>query len=241
MKHIKSFKLFESSNNDTLYIFDFDDTIVDSPRFQELVIRQLRGRKTKSVEFLLRKSLELIGKSVDDLIIDNSRIYILDAKREIEVNGNWKRVDDRVYLVTPENFYYSAMSFPDSKKRVTTFGDLYKSVKNKAIITARNNELHHTIEDYLEHLGLGLPNWGLFCFDGEDDLSENISIWKAEVAVNLIRDSGFKVVKFYDDKPENVDFLVDLVRKELPDVDIEGINVEPIEMSYLENYSNLPS
>jgi len=233
MKYLKSFKIFESSNDDILYIFDFDDTIVDSPRFQELVIRNLKNNnKTRSVDYLLRKSLEMIGKSIDDLIIDDSRIYISDPDKNIKINGNWKRFDDRVYLVSPENFYYSAMSFPDSKKRVTQFGELYKVVKNKAIITARNIELVDTIADYLDYLGLGQPNWGLFCFDGDDDSSENIAIWKAQVAVDLIIDSGFNKVKFYDDKPENVSYLVNLIRKELPHIDIEGINVEPIEMSY---------
>ena len=42
MKHLRSFKLFENKEEETLHIFDFDDTIVDSPSFEELAIEYLK-------------------------------------------------------------------------------------------------------------------------------------------------------------------------------------------------------
>ena len=41
MKYLKLYEDFKQSD-DTLYIFDFDDTLVDSPEFEELAIKYLK-------------------------------------------------------------------------------------------------------------------------------------------------------------------------------------------------------
>jgi hydroxymethylpyrimidine pyrophosphatase-like HAD family hydrolase len=101
---------------------------------------------------------------------------------------------------------------------------LYKKVLNKSIVTGRPKETMRKVEGYLKKFGLQNPNWGLFCspHGKNEDL---IPGWKAETIVRLLKESGFKIAKFYDDKPDWVDTVVKAVESELPDVDFEGITV----------------
>ena len=69
---IDNFKDFNS--NSTLYIFDFDHTLVDTPNFNDLVIQYL----SEDVSSLLNNSLKIIGKNISDLNVENGRIYIDD-------------------------------------------------------------------------------------------------------------------------------------------------------------------
>jgi hypothetical protein len=125
MKHILTYNLFESkSDDDTLFIFDFDDTIVDSPRFEELAINYLRENVTTKT--LVNRSLKQIGKKKEDIKIENGRLYVNDPNSEIEVTGDWVRKKDRVYMVAPDKFYYLEESFPDKLTKLSAF---YKKVK----------------------------------------------------------------------------------------------------------------
>ena len=83
MKYLKLYEDFKQSD-DTLYIFDFDDTLVDSPEFEELAIKYLKEDVT--IAGLLDKSVGLIGKSIKDLEIENGRLYIPDPNNEIKIN-----------------------------------------------------------------------------------------------------------------------------------------------------------
>ena len=231
MIHLKSFKLFESeSNDDTLYIFDFDDTIVDSPRFEELAINYLR--ENVSVKTLVNRSLKKIGKKKEDVKIENGRIYINDPNSEIEVKGDWVRKKGRVYMVAPDKFYYLEESFPD---KLTELSSLYKKVKNKAIVTARIKTVKKLVEKYLDKLELGQPNWGLLMYPLRDETPDRVATWKAKTIVKLIKESGFKKAEFFDDKSKTVNAVVKLVKEKLPDIEFKGHKVKSPEMTYIYN------
>lgn len=218
MKYLKLFENFE--NEDILYIFDFDDTLVNSPGFEELAIRYLTENLT--IEDLLKRSLNFVNKQKSDLKIENGRIYVEDPNQQIEPKGNWVRKGQRVYMVTPNIFHFLDISLPSNTKELS---ELYKQVKNKAIVTGRMVDLKSKVIESLDKLGLELPNHGLFCYPSKDDRTDRVAEWKAKTIVKLIRDTGFKKAKFYDDKPKWVKRVVMEVRKELPDVDFEGIRV----------------
>ncbi len=218
--------------NDTLYIFDFDDTIVDSPRFEELAIKYLKEDVT--IKGLLKNSVNLINKEIEDLKIEHGRLYIDDPNFEINIKGNWVRKKSRVYLVAPDKFYYSNISFPN---KLTELSNLYKSVKNKAIVTARNKTLENQVKKYLNELGLEYPNIGLFMYPTKD--SSKVADWKAKTIVNLIKETGFKKVNFYDDKSKIVNAVEKLVKSELPNIEFKGFKVKSTEMSYLKESINI--
>lgn len=229
MKHLISYNLFESnSSGETLYIFDFDDTIVDSPRFEELAINYLREGVT--VKTLVDRSLKQIGVTKDDVKIEHGRLYVNDPDSKIEVKGNWVRKKGRVYLVAPDKFYYLEESFPD---KLTPLAKKYKSVKNKAIVTARIKTVRNLLEKYLDNLGLGQPNHGLFMYPTKDEDGSKVAAWKAKTIVKLIKDTGFKKVEYFDDKSKIVNAVVKAVKDQLPDVDFVGHKVKALEMTYL--------
>lgn len=218
---IKKFDEFiEHVNPDAvLWIFDFDNTLVETPRFEELAIEYLR----ESIGPILKRSVSQIGKSINDLKIENGRIYVPDPSNEIDVNGDWVRKGKRVYLVAPATFNLTDLSLPKKTKELSL---LYKSVKNKAIVTGRMNRIRGKIEKTLDDFGLEQPNYGLFCYPNRDEISDRVAVWKAKTIVKLIEDSGFKTVKFYDDNSKWVNRVTKEVRKELPDIKWEGIKVK---------------
>ncbi len=218
MRYLKLFESFQDS--ETLYIFDFDDTLVHSPSFEELAIEYLTENITTSD--LINKSLSFVNKQKSDLRIENGRIYIEDPNQQIESKGNWVRKGTRLYMVTPNVYHFLDISMPTKTKELS---ELYMKVPNKSIVTGRMVDLKGKVEESLIEFGLELPNYGLFCFPSKDDNSQRVAEWKATTIVKLLKDTGFKRAKFYDDKPKWVKRVVMEVKKELPNVDFEGIRV----------------
>ena len=218
MKYLKLFENFQES--DTLYIFDFDNTLVDSPSYEELAIEYLTENTT--IGDLIRRSLNFVNKQKSDLRIENGRIYIEDPNQTIEPKGNWVRKGLRLYMVTPNVYHFLDLSLPIQVKQLA---ELYTQVQNKSIVTGRMVDLKEKVKESLQKFGLELPNYGLFCYPSKDDRTDRVAEWKAKTIVQLLKDTGFKKAKFYDDKPKWVKRVVLEVRKELPDVEFEGVRV----------------
>jgi hypothetical protein len=218
MKYLKLFENFQE--DDVLYIFDFDDTIVDTPSFEELAIQYLT--ENQNIGDLIKRSLQFVNKEQKDLKIENGRIYVEDPNQTIEPKGNWVRKGLRVYMVTPNVYHFLDISLPTKVKELS---ELYKQVQNKAIVTGRMVDLKEKVIESLEKFGLELPNHGLFCYPSKDDRTDRVAEWKGKTIVQLLKDTGFKKAKFYDDKPKWVKKVVTSVRTELPEVEFEGIRV----------------
>ena len=218
MKYLKLFENFQK--DDTLYIFDFDDTLVHSPSFEELAIQYLT--ENQNIGDLIKRSLHFVNKEQKDLKIENGRIYVEDPNQTIEPKGNWVRKGLRVYMVTPNVYHFLDISLPTKVKELS---ELYKQVQNKAIVTGRMVDLKEKVIESLEKFGLELPNHGLFCYPSKDDKTERVAEWKAKTIVQLLKDTGFQKAKFYDDKPKWVKKVVSEVKRDLPEVEFEGIRV----------------
>lgn len=222
MRYLKLFENFQES--ETLYIFDFDDTLAESPSFEELVIRYLSGENLPEVERLVSRSLLHLSKPLDTpLIIENGKIYIEDKLGILIPKGNWVKKGIGLKMIPPNIFHSLDISFPTTKKESIT--QIYDRVSNKAIVTGRMLKLKDKVVESLERLEIGKPNYGLFCFPSKDDSSDRVAEWKAKTIVGLIRDNGFKKAKFFDDNPKWVRKVIQEVTKELPDVNFEGIRI----------------
>lgn len=213
---IKNYNEFTSEN--VLYIFDFDDTLVNSPSFDELAINYLKEDIT--IKDLLNQSINRVGVTLDDLKWQDGRIYVLDPNKELKEFGNWVRKGDRLYMFTPNAFHLSDLSLPSKLKELS---ELYKSVENKCIVTAREESLRNKITRTLLDLGLELPKYGLHMAPVG---TKNAGHWKGERIVEIINETGFQKAIFYDDNAKYIKRATKVVREKLPDFDFTPIKVK---------------
>jgi hypothetical protein len=213
---IKNYNEFTSEN--VLYIFDFDDTLVNSPSFDELAINYLKEDIT--IKDLLNQSINRVGVTLDDLKWQDGRIYVLDPNKELKEFGNWVRKGDRLYMFTPNAFHLSDLSLPSTLKELS---ELYKSVENKCIVTAREESLRNKITRTLLDLGLELPKYGLHMAPVG---TKNAGHWKGERIVEIINETGFQKAIFYDDNAKYIKRATKVVREKLPNFDFTPIKVK---------------
>jgi hypothetical protein len=213
---IKNYNEFTSEN--VLYIFDFDDTLVNSPSFEELAIEYLKEDIT--IKDLLNQSVNRIGVSLDDLKWQDGRIYILDPEQKYKEYANWVRKGDRLYMFSPNSFHTADISLPSSLK--TEISDLYNSVENKCIVTAREESLRDKITKTLLDLGLKLPKYGLHMAPVG---TKNAGHWKGERIVEIINETGFQKAIFYDDNQKYIKRATKVIKEKLPNLDFKTIKV----------------
>ena len=213
---IKNYNKF--TNENILYIFDFDDTLVNSPSFDELAINYLKEDIT--IKDLLNQSVNRIGVTLDDLIWQDGRVYILDPNKELREFGNWIRKGDRLYMFTPHAFHLSNLSLPETLKELS---ELYKSVENKCIVTARQEPLRNKITKTLLDLGLELPKYGLHMAPVG---TKNAGYWKGEKIVEIVNKTGFQKAIFYDDNIKYIKRATKVVKEKLPNFDFTPVKVK---------------
>lgn len=216
MTKIKNYT--EYTNQDVLYIFDFDDTLVNTPSFEELAIQFLKEDVT--IKDLLNQSVNRIGVSLSDLKWQDGRIYVMDINRQLKEFGNWVRKGDRMYMFSPDLFHVSDISLPKDLKELS---ELYKSVENKCIVTAREESIRNKITTKLLELGLELPKYGLHMAPVG---TKNAGHWKGEKIVEILKETGFKKAIFYDDNARYIKRATKVVREKIPNFDFISIKVK---------------
>jgi hypothetical protein len=201
----------------TLYVFDFDDTLVDSPRFEDTILKYLKEEYTS--KDLLRISLERSGCKISDLRWENGRIFVFDPNKIFREYGNWKRKGDRLYLLSPNIFSKIDDSLP---KKLKPTVDIYKSVENNCIITARPESIRDKITKVLVDLGLDYPKYGLHMLP---DKIKNAGHWKGEKIVEIVKETGHNKVIFYDDNSKYLSKATKVIKNKIPNLDWNPIKV----------------
>jgi len=215
MTKIKNYT--EYTNQDVLYIFDFDDTLVNTPSFEDLAIQFLKEDVT--IKDLLNQSVNRIGVSLNDLKWMDGRIYVMDINRQLKEFGNWVRKGDRMYMFSPDLFHVSDISLPKELKELS---ELYKSVDNKCIVTAREESIRSKITNKLLELGLELPKYGLHMAPVG---TKNAGHWKGEKIVEILKETGFQKAIFYDDNARYIKRATKVVREKMPDIQFKPVKV----------------
>ena len=220
MKKIKKFNEFKVES--VFYIFDFDDTLVETPDFEELAIEYLKEDVT--ISDLLKKCTDEINISDNKLKWQDNRIYFEDPKFSFDINPNskyWVRKGNRVYLLSPNEFSLSDISLPSETKELK---ELYNSVENKCIVTARPEIIRNKIIDSLKRLGFQDPKFGLHMYPHLNH--RNAGEWKGHKIVEILNDTGFKSAIFYDDNPRYIKKARKVIDQELPGFDIKYVKVQ---------------
>jgi hypothetical protein len=206
-----------SIDQQTLYVFDFDDTLVVSPRYEDIAIKFLNENLT--VKDLLDRAIKRIGIDKSKLRVQDKRIFIEDPNKIYQEQKDWVRKGNRLYLVQPDEFSYLDESLPKQTKELV---NLYKSVKDKCIVTARPESMRDKIESVLNQFGLEEPKWGLHM---APDGKINAGKWKGEKIVELVNTTGFQNVIFYDDNSKYIRGAKKVVQEKLPNLNFKCIKV----------------
>ncbi len=201
----------------TLYVFDFDDTLVVTPRYEDIAIKFLNENLT--VRDLLDRAIKRIGVTKEKLKVQDRRIFIEDPQRIYQEQKDWVRKGNRLYLVQPDEFSYLDESLPKQTKELV---NLYKSVEDKCIVTARPESMRDKIENVLNQFGLEIPKWGLHM---APDGKINAGKWKGEKIVDLVETTGFQNVIFYDDNSKYIRGAKKVIQEELPNLNFKCVKV----------------
>ena len=216
MVKIDKFNEFDIENN-TLYVFDFDDTLMVTPRYEDIAIKFLNENLT--VKDLLDRAVKRIGITKDKLKVQDRRIFVDDPNKIYKEEKDWVRKGNRLYLVQPDEFSYLDESLPTKLKELAS---LYKSVEDKCIVTARPQRMRNKIESVLKQFGLENPKWGLhMCPDGK----VNAGKWKGDKIVELSETTGFQNVIFYDDNSKYIRGAKKVVSEKLPNLNFKTVKV----------------
>jgi hypothetical protein len=210
---IKNFNQF----NKKLHVFDFDDTLAETPSFEELALKLLKENKT--VKDLLNDSILKINVDISNLKYENGRIFLEDPENKIKPIGNWVRRGKRVYLTTPFGFDYIEESMP---KKLKDISNLYKSVEDKCILTARPEGSRKLLEKTLINLGLEKPKWGIYM---RPDNLNNAGEWKGFKICELSENFDFNWVVFYDDNAKYIRKVKKVVSENLPNLKFETVKI----------------
>jgi hypothetical protein len=230
MKYLKLFEDFTGEK--ILYLFDFDETLVETPEFEEAAIAYLN--ESLSIGEILDNYASRMGITPKDFKIENGKIYIDYIGQDYK--QPWILKGKRLYLTAPQyHWTHSPDSLPTGTLELV---ELYNSVEDKAIITARPEDMRDIIVGKMKELGLEQPKWGLHMFPIRSG-SGAPGQWKGDVAVSLIEESGINNVKFYDDKPKIVNRVVRTVKEKLPNIKIEGIRVRSEQLTEEVNWKKL--
>jgi hypothetical protein len=215
-------KRFESfSGERTLYAFDFDDTLAETPSFEDHAIAFLK--ENAEIESMLKKAAGKLGIGMDSFKWQDGRIYIEDPSAKIEVKPNdkdWARKGPRIYLLQPEEFCLSDLSIPEI---ATQLKELYNSTEEKCIITARPERIRIKIEECLERLGLEYPKYGLHMYPSLNH--HKAGRWKGQKMCEIAKQFGFDKVVFYDDNRKYIKAATAAVKELMPDLEFKAIKV----------------
>ena len=202
----------------TLYVFDFDDTLMVTPRYEDIAIKFLT--ENLKVKELLDKALKRIGVNKSQLKVQDKRIFIEDPNKFYKEEKDWVRKGNRLYLVQPDEFSYLDESLPNKLKELS---NLYNQVEEKCIVTARPESMRHKIENVLDNFQLAKPKWGLHM---APDSRINAGKWKGEKIVELVNSTGFQNVIFYDDNSKYIRGAKKVVSEKLPNLNFKCIKVQ---------------
>lgn len=216
MKYLKIFENYK--NDDTLYVFDFDDTLVKAAEFEKFVIEYLTEDIT--IKEIVDKSIDTIGVKKSDLKWQDGRIYVDDVSQNIDVKGNWTRKGARVYLMSPDIFGTTDLSLPTETLELL---DFYNSVENKCIVTARSEQIRNKIEKVMEKLGIDYPNYGLHMYPYKN--YTKAGTWKGNKIVELVEETGSNKVIFYDDNIKYLKSATKVIKDKLPNLDYKYVKV----------------
>lgn len=187
---------------------------------------------------IFSKEIKFIKDEEENIIIyDSSRnsplgseyIEFIDEldRNEVKAQG-FKRSFSRdvIKKLEGQNGKLKLKKFSDFYNHPETIGDtvgkeqqeafeVYKKAKNKMIVTGRDKKLEEEIKNALDNIGLPMPNYGLFLYDGS---YSGIPNFKKQIVEDTIQENDWEKVHFYEDRKKWLDEVSDHINNKFPKV-----------------------
>jgi len=89
--------------------------------------------------------------------------------------------------------------------------ELYHSVENKMILTARRERITDKLIGILKKLNIEFPNFGLFLYPDRTNIFS--SRWKAEKMIEISKKNDFTEINYYDDNIKQIKKISKFLRE----------------------------
>lgn len=206
----------------TLYVFDLDDTLVDTPSFGDHAAPILERIDVLSH---LERAARAADRPLSDIHVADGRVYIDDPESIIPaVKGLWYRKKGRLYLTTPDGYYTDELSVPTEIR--PDIVAVYRTAPHRAIVTGRGESSRLMVNRFLRDLGIPAPDMGLHMFPGTD--LGRTAAWKANTIIGMIRTGGFSEAHYYEDNAKWLKWVTMEAARRVPDVRFVPHKVDPV-------------
>jgi hypothetical protein len=231
----------------TLYVFDMDDTLLETPRVSDFV--DVENGEIKTSDENIKEHIKKIKGIFSSLFFkelcfekSNDFVVILDCGTKKPFGTEQL---DYIQDLTPEQLQQAGLKnstkkdllraigeekgvlvlkpfpgFYDAKETIGTIINsdvipIYKAAKNKMILTGRGEKMRQDIEEKLNEIGLGIPNFGLHLFPGG---RYGIAEYKVKVIEDSITANGWEEVHFFEDRQDWLEKAATEVVQKFPNV-----------------------
>lgn len=198
-----------------IHIFDMDDSLFDTPTFAELSDVENGGiinSDNKFNEYFMKVKASFWDILSKEVYFKRSGDFIVPVNQATNEPFSEDIIDYFINkpglskMFIPQNGILVLNSFPGFHKDPETLGLVlndhvfqdYESAKNKMILTGRNEELREKIMNILRYLGIQYPNYGLQLYNQK--LGVNIEQFKIKSILQSIKENGWDIVHFYEDR-----------------------------------------
>lgn len=124
---------------------------------------------------------------------------------------------DGMLVLQPFPGFYDAESTIGKEVNPEVFS-VYKSAKNKMVLTGRRENIRQYIKNVFAELGVEMPNCGLNLFPGGN---KSILEYKTKVIEDAILGNGWKEVHFFEDNSKWLDKVAAEIKSKFPDVEFK--------------------
>ncbi len=199
-----------------LHIFDLDNTLFETPEFAEFVKVDsnnivIKGNHDEYFMNVKAAFLDLLSKYVyfkrtGDFIVPINQQT--DKPFDEDILDYFKKKISTSKMLIPHNGIAVLNAFPGFHKSPDTLGLVinepifqdYENADNKMIITGRNEELREKINSIFKYLGIKQPNYGLYLYSQNG--KTNIENFKIQTIIQSIKEHGWDIVHFYEDRKD---------------------------------------
>jgi hypothetical protein len=224
-----------------LYVFDMDDTLVQTPTLSEVVY--VENGKIHTGDFVIDKVLNQVLQFSEKIYEnkysftfkkeEDGKIFLLKDGLKlgvnfvVDVNNSDLKDNEKKEVLSKFTLYDKKLilkHFKEFFQTESTVGvkikenvvKVYEKALNKMILTGRSKSILKGVEYILFNIvGLEKPNRGLFLYDYNKN---GVKGFKAKVIIDSIDKYQWEEIKFFDDRQDWLDFAEEEVKKVYPDI-----------------------